>query len=207
MKDKWPQWKLIHIRQWNQGINTGSHITQKYVAQKYSSTSLTESHSDLHKIFWGWEMNPEQRVRCRTDNLVVDDDDTDQLIRVRKFCDVRELLLHDLSDLVFQSRNPGRTRSLIKLTLCQNESSHKFFHCESRKMNCTIAQLFVIEIQLDEEKMFRKKFKKSTRKRQKYDHFWPDSSLNISTRHICVLFQKFSSNYFAFYKVSAEFLC
>ena len=127
MKDKWPQWKRILTRQWNQGINTGCHIIQKYIAQKYSSTSLTESHSDLKRIFYDWEMNPGQRVRCWTDNLVVDDDDPDQLIRVRKFCDVRELLLHDLPDLVFQSRNPGRTRSFINLTLCQNESSHKFF--------------------------------------------------------------------------------
>ena len=99
-------------------------------------------------------MNPGQRVRCRTDNLVVDDDDTDQLIRVRKFCDVRELLLHDLPDLVFQSRNPGKTRSFINLTLRQNESLQKFFS----KINCTVApQLFIIEIQLDEIKMSRNK--------------------------------------------------
>ena len=38
-------------------------------------------------------------------------------------------------------------------------------------------------------------------------YFCPDSSLNISIRHVCVLFQKLSNNYFAFYKVSAEFLC
>ena len=72
-------------------------------------------------------------------------------------------------------------------------------------MNCTVAlQLCVIEIQLDEEKMSRKKFKKSTRKRQKYDHF-AQTHLWIFLLDIFVSF--FIKNYFAFYKVSAEFLC